>query len=257
MQLGRFLVVAVVVAVTCGCVSSNERLKACYARNHALEGQLATANQEIASLKITRKQLQDKLAFEHTRANTAIYERNYQATEKESIKRIVQTAIHDQFQALAALQEQEGLFNIVGNELLPRKRVTGKNLCLVDRSSAIPAAGMLIGSRGYFSGPCKFRVQILRPVEKTHFVVWKSDVLTADTAGLHKYMFRTPVRVNKGDLVAYTFEGPVNVPYDEGTGSTGWLNAASARNTQVNIGLLADEDERRAYSLCVVGTLGL
>lgn len=255
MRYCRFLWVGVALLAAFGCVPSNKQLKMCIEKNHSLEGKLAEADAEIAALRNTNALLQKKLAYQLEVTDSSQKQNSALLEEYQGVKRIVRKSIQQQFNALSSLMEQEDLLDIVGYELLARKHMAGHNICLIDMAKPIGANGTLLGSWGYFAGPCTYRVQIIRPVGTNHLVIWESPPLTTNAEGLHKFAFEAPVRALKGDLIGYRFEGPVNVPYDLGIGSFGYLSSAPSVGSMVNLDRITAESDKRAYSLRVVGLL--
>ena len=255
MKLCRIILTSTVIIMVCGCAKSSDQLKACLENRNSLQIELATAQRVISELRLEKTKLQEDFDYQKTVSISVKTERDHQYKENELVKKLVRRAINEQFNALTSLMEHEELLDVIGGEILARKNTAGEDICLIDRERSVPAAGTLIGSWGYFIGPGTYKVQIIRPVEKDHIVVWESDLLTATEEGMKKFLFPAPVRVEKGDLIGFTFKGTVNVPYDLGTGATGYLSDRPSLGDKVKIEKISAEGDKRAYSIQVVGML--
>jgi hypothetical protein len=86
-------------------------------------------------------------------------------------------------------------------------------------SHPIPSGGQINGIGGYFTGSADIVIKLLRPVGNDYIVIYNKQVkVEAAEPGKQYIDFDSPFIAKKGDVIAYYFPGPVNVPYDSDIG---------------------------------------
>jgi len=112
------------------------------------------------------------------------------------------------------------LEDFIGNELIERAHVGDEKMIIVNVTHPVPSGGQINGIGGYFTGPADIIVKLLRPVGNDYVVIYnKQLVVEPETPGKNHIDFDSPFIVKKGDILAYYFPGPVNVPYDINIGT--------------------------------------
>jgi hypothetical protein len=120
------------------------------------------------------------------------------------------------------------LEDFVGSELIERAHTGEENILIVDVSNPVPSGGQINGIGGYFNGPAELVVKLLRPSGNDYIVIYNKQVKVDTDAPDKKYIdFDSPFIVKKGDVIAYYFLGPVNVPYDIDIGTNAYSKIRS------------------------------
>jgi len=255
MKMARFFLLMLIVLVTFGCAPTNEQVKKLVSENVLLTANLEQMTASAKQLRDVNSDLAEELRKQTDISNSFSNDLREKRDESSQTKKTVRSAIKKQFEALTMLMKSESLLDVIGSELIGRKIVSGENLCLVDPNNGITSAGTLVGMWGYFTGPVKLRVILLRPVgEGKYIIVDQSKDFVVEQEGVSKLPFDVPLSADAGDLIGYKFVGEVNVPFDVGTGSMGYFADLTSR--QVNIAKLGGKNDKRTYSLRVVGMFG-
>ena len=111
------------------------------------------------------------------------------------------------------------LEDFIGDELMAREHTDGEKLIIIDVAHPVPSGGQINGVGGYFKGPSDVVIKLLRPVGNDYVVIYTKELkFDAGQAGKKSVDFESPFIVKKGDVIAYYFPGPVNVPYDSNIG---------------------------------------
>lgn len=249
-----YVLLAVLAVSFLGCAPPNEQIKKLANENALLISTLETANNNLDQLGKENSLLSEKLEYQLSVNSSLSVDLSEKRSENIEVKKTVRDAIKEQFRALTSLMGNENLLNVIGSELVKRKEQKGKNLTLIDPVNSIRTAGTLVGGYGYFNNKTRFNVLLLRPVEEgIYVIVHESQVFEVESEGITKFTFESPLNVDAGDLIGYKFTGDVTVPYDIGTGSTGYLPDLTSK--QVKISNLEGKSDKRNYSLRVVGLL--
>lgn len=142
--------------------------------------------------------------------------RDIAASVREYIKK--QTQDNRNFLTSIALED------LVGDELIERANTGEDGMLVVNIAHPVPSGGQINGIGGYFTGAGDMVVKLLRPAGNDFVVIYdKQIVVTAEKPGEQLIDFDSPFIVKKGDIIAYYFPGPVNVPYDTNIGTTAYL----------------------------------
>jgi len=238
-----------------GCVGTPEKMKMLEEQNLALMNTLTVSEARVASLQKDKANLEARVD-DLTKISAALEkEKCVREEEAGKLRQDVRSFLKDQISTLRDFSKNQSFLDYVGGELMMRLEQKGENLTLVDLDHRITSGGSLIGTWGYFTAPCTYRILVLRKVEEGWFAVWEAGPFQVIKPGLNKLEFQVPVSVDAGDAVAYAFEGPVAVPYDKGTGETLFTKAKVTMGGRFMIADLDGKDDRRTYSIGVVGLL--
>ena len=165
----------------------------------------------------------------------------------------IRSFLKSQMSFFRDFSQNSDFLDYIGGELIERKEMEGNDLALVDLKNRIFSGGTLLGTWGYFSSPCRYLVNILRKANGEWFVVWQDGPFNVSSTKKQTFNFRIPVSVEKGDVVAYAFQGPVGVSYDNGTGETLYTEEKLKLESSLASSELRGESDKRSYSIGVVG----
>ena len=150
------------------------------------------------------------------------------------------------------------LEDFIGEELMPRQHTGDEKLIIIDVAHPVPSGGQINGIGGYFRGPSHVVIKLLRPVGNDYVVIYTKELtFDAGNPGKKTIDFESPFIVKKGDVIAYYFPGPVNVPYDVNIGINTYTEMESDEYAQGD--RIAAEDiwhkdqTKRKYSLNYYG----
>lgn len=226
-------------------------------RNQELEQQLSQARSEIDTLAAENQSRQENIEELNRVLAIVDAEKTSRAEESSELRRQVRAFVQGQMDAFRNFLMRGELLDYIGDELVARSKVESDPLLLVDIANPVPRNGSLTGVGAHFSQPTSFQVKILRPVEDELVVIWESNLIEAQEAGLFRHQLPVSVGIEKGDYLGYYFPQNAGVSFDEGVGD--------ARYTRRNIGLgemiatdsLDGARQKRAYSIGVYGLLNL
>ncbi|RJP89140.1 MAG: hypothetical protein C4518_10390 [Desulfobacteraceae bacterium] len=150
------------------------------------------------------------------------------------------------------------LEDFVGDELIQREHSGDEKMMIVNVAHPVPSGGQINGIGGYFSGTSDVIIKLLRPVGNDYVVIYNKELkFEAEGSGKTYVDFDSPFIVKKGDVIAYYFPGPVNVPYDSNIGTNAYSEMGSDEYAQGD--RIAAEDiwhadqVKRKYSLNYYG----
>ena len=239
-----------------GCAGSGDQMRRLSTENERLQTELALARGNIQELHQERAALQDKVASLTRLSSTLEREKSIRVEETGKLRRTMRTFVKEQLDVLRIFSQNEDFFDYLGAELVNRE-FSGKDaLVLIDGAHRLPARGTLLGVRGFFITPCRFRLLILRGAGSQWRVAGESPQLEVRQIGSRQVDLEVPLPVEAGDVLAYAFSTPVGVPYDEGTGGTvavdvGNANLKAGRLLEVTVPTASRG--ARAYSIGAYG----
>lgn len=150
------------------------------------------------------------------------------------------------------------LEDFVGNPLIKRGSMDDSANMVVLSGHPVPAQGQINGVGGYFAGPGKISVKLLKKVGEDYIVTSsKTAAVNGSQPGRQLIDFEKPVIAEKGDLVAFYFPEGVNVYYDGGIGEASWMRISpdECRNGKKlkREDILRKKRQSRKYSLNYYG----
>jgi cell division protein FtsB len=241
------------VGLVTGCAGSNERLLQLQKENQQLQQLLVQARQDIQTLTAEKTTLNEKVADLTKVSGTLQREKRARVEEAEQLRKSMRGFVQLQMNALREFSLRQDFFDYIGAELVNRQYSGDENLTLVDSGNRLPGDGTLLAVRGYFIVPCRLRMLILRPGEELWQVVQVSEVLEVEETGLKQIDLDVPVEVREGDILGFSFSGPVGIPYDEKTGRTLLFSDPLKAGSRLHIPETKGSPRRRAYSIGGVG----
>ncbi len=244
-----------ILLVLTGCVGTPEKMKMLEEQNLALTTDLTATKGRVADLEKDKANLEARVDDLTKIAAALEKEKGVREEEAGKLRQDVRSFLKDQISTLRTFSKNQSFLDYVGGELMTRLEQEGENLTLIDLNHRIPSGGSLIGTWGYFTAPCSYQVFVMRKVEEGWFAVWQAGPFQVTQPGLNKMEFQVPFSVAEGDTVAYAFEGPVAVPYNRGTGETLYTEEKVTMGGRFMIADLDGKDDRRTYSIGVVGLL--
>jgi hypothetical protein len=250
-----FMAGLVVAGMLGGCSGTGEQLARLQKEKQLLQQELAGARQDISVLRAEKADLDDKIVDLTRIAATLQREKSVRIEEAGHLRRSMRSFAREQMEALRDFSRDQQFCDYVGAELINRQHSGGEELTLVDARNRLPAAGTLIGVRGFFIAPCRFRLLVLRAAGKQWEVVSNSALLEMGATGFGQIDLDVPVAVRRGDVLGFAFSGPVGVPYDEGTGGTMVFSDPIKRGSRLFLDSPNGSAVKRAYSIGGVGLL--
>lgn len=225
------------------------------AEQAALEGRLASANQEIAELNSQQAQLRQELAERERVIAVLGEEKSSRVRESTSLRGQVRSFVQGQIDALKEFLLQGDLLDYIGSELVQRPQHDDRPMQVVDLAHPVPRPGTLTGVGGYFTDQGSLVVKVLRPVQNQLVVVWESQPLAVQRPGQQRINFPLVVGVSQGDIIGYWFAQPGLVPFTTGTGQAGYREEQLAPGQSIRPDALRGTEHKRAYSIGVFGLL--
>lgn len=223
--------------------------------NALLQRQLDQASDEITDMRVREEQLQAELEERNRVIDVLSTEKTSRVQESTQLRALVRDFVQEQIDSYQGFLLQSDLLDYVGGELVSRAHRGEESRTLIDLDNPVPKSGTLTGMAGYFESPGQLVVKVLRPVQDNLVVVWESQPINAEQSGLVRLSFPVSVGVDEGDIIAYQFDGVVPVSFDRGTGDTRFQREGLTLGSQVDTDELAGAEERRAYSIGVLGLL--
>ncbi|MCR8924155.1 hypothetical protein NO559_15330 [Dasania sp. GY-MA-18] len=220
-----------------------------------LQNQLVQANSQITQLKADEANLQRELAERDRVIGVLNSEKNSRVVTSTQLRGQVRQFVQQQVDALKSFLLEGNLLDYIGGELVARTAVDEQPLLVVDLANTVPKDGSLTSVGGYFIRAGSLRVKVMRKVEDNLVVVWESQTLAINDAGLQKVGFSVSVGVQQGDVVAYYLSDPGMVGFDTGTGNSRYIKEDVSFGKAIRQSSLLGEQQRRAYSLGVYGLL--
>lgn len=245
-----------VLAVLLGACQATPEISELQNENAVLQNQLADAERQVEDLQAQQNSLQNQVQELQRVSQVLSTEKSSRVKESSQLRLQVRHFIQQQIDDLREFLMTGDLLDYVGGALVERSQVEHQPLTLVDFAHPIPRAGSLTGVTGYFSAPTALRIKLLRPLEDEYVVIWESEVLSIERAGLHRTQLPVSVGVEPGDVVAYMFPESANVSFDKGTGDTRYSKGDDlALGDTLKPSSLSGAKERRAYSLGILAIL--
>jgi len=174
--------------------------------------QLADQSKAIEKLKLDIAELERQL-------NISSDEKGQNDARVRDISAKVREFMQKQMRDNSNFLTDIALEDFIGEELMAREHTDGEKLIIIDVAHPVPSGGQINGIGGYFKGPSDVVIKLLRPVGNDYVVIYTKELkFDAGEAGKKTVDFETPFIVKKGDVIAYYFPGPVNVPYDSNIG---------------------------------------
>lgn len=213
--------------------------------------QIAEQNKKVEKLGFDIAELERQLgisANEKGRNDERV--RDITAKVREYIQK--QTQDNSNFLTDIALED------FIGEELIKREHTDGEKIMIVNVAHPVPSGGQVNGIGGYFAGPSEVVIKLLRQMGNDYVVIYSKELkFDAGAPGKKTIDFDSPFIVKKGDILAYYFPGPVNVPYDSNIGTNAYSKmdtdeyAHGSRITAEDI--WRKDQEKRKYSLNYYG----
>lgn len=254
-MLSHKLSIIAATSVLVAACQSPANVKELEVKNSNLQNQLTKAQQEIVGLQTDKKQLMGEISELKRVMGVLDTEKNSRVEESLSLRTEVRQFVQAQVDSLKAFMVASDLLDYVGGELVQRSNAHEGPGVLVDLGNRVPRAGSLSGVAGFFTGPTSLKVYVLRPVDDRYVVIWGSNNLTVAGAGEQRVEFGVSVGIQQGDVIAYDFNGNVNVTFDKGTGATALSSKSLQLGTAISPSSLKNAKEKRAYSLGVFAIL--
>ena len=249
----HILVIFVVAGLLGGCAGTGDRLRLLQEENRNLQEKLTLAHGDIDTLTAEKTVLTDKVADLTRVSGTLQREKRARVEEAEQLRKTMRGFAQAQMDMLREFSLRQDFFDYIGAELVNRQHSGGENLTVVDGGNRLPGDGTLLAVRGYFIVPCRLRLLVLRPADKQWEVVQVSAPLEVDSAGLKQVDLEVPMAVQSGDILGFSFAGPVGIPYDEKTGGALLFSDPLRTGSRLQVPEMKGTPNRRAYSLGGVG----
>ncbi len=223
--------------------------------NSQLQRQLDQASDEITDMRVREERLLTELSERNRVIDVLSTEKSSRVRESSQLRSLVRDFVEAQIDSYRDFLLQSDLLDYVGGELVSRSHRGEESRTLVDLANPIPRSGTLTGMAGYFESSAQLVVKVLRPVQDELVVVWESKPISTEQSGVVRLSFPVSVGVDEGDIIAYQFDGAVPISYDRGTGNTRFQREGLTLGSMVEPDDLAGAEERRAYSIGVLGLL--
>jgi len=236
-----------------GCAGSGERLMRLQEENQQLRQELAGAQKDIEVLTAEKAALNDKVSDLTKVSGTLQREKRARVEEAEQLRLSMRSFVGRQMDVLREFSLRQDFFDFIGAELVNRQHSGDENLTLVDGGNPLPAAGTLLAVRGYFIAPCRLRLLVLRRGQDLWEVAHVSELVEVGEVGLKQVDLDVPMEVQAGDILGFSFAGPVGIPYDEKTGNTVIFSDPLRAGSRLHIPEIKGTPNRRAYSIGGVG----
>ncbi len=244
-----------IIAFLTGCVATPEKMNMLQEQNRNLTANLQATKDRVAELEKEKAGLTATLEKQMNISKALGKEKAVRIEETGNLRQDIRTFLKAELSSFREFSQNSDFLDYIGGELIDREKSEGENVTLVDMKNSIPAGGPLLGTSGYFTAPCSYSINILRKVNDEWFVVWQAGPFEVAGTQLQKFDFGVPVSVEKGDVLAYTFRGPVGVPYDSGTGDTLYITGDLKTGSKILASKLQGKLDKRSYSIGVVGIL--
>ena len=252
MRMSWCVFVLVPLALT-GCATSHQ-VRQLSTEKKALSKDLVASREQVARLEARERELTDNVA-ELNRLNTLLEkEKGARVEETAEVRGETRLFVSRQLDELSDFSHKKELFDYVGGELMDRSTLQGENLILIDLKNTMPSAGTLAGGRVFAKEKTGVQFCVLRTRGRDLAVAWVSAVYSVPRSGLFNFTFDMPVPVEKGDRVGLFSPGPVNIPFDVGTGDTRTVDGPPLPGQVIPAASLSAQT-RRAYPFGVVGLL--
>ncbi|MBN1672270.1 MAG: hypothetical protein JXR37_14615 [Kiritimatiellae bacterium] len=239
-----------VAALATGCANTTELKR----QRDLLAAELAASRNKVADLERRQKELQGEVQRQEEVSKVLEREKGARAAEAGAVRADTRRFIKKQVEDLKAFSQEKALLDYVGGELLDRTQTDGRNQLLIDMQHVLQAPGTLMGGKLYAKSATTVSLVALRRSGGNLVVIWQSKPFRVPGAGVFALSFEAPISVERGDLIGLFSPGPVQVPFDAGTGDT----RATAGPVSVGQSIPASAlpaGDRRTYSFGVVGFL--
>jgi len=185
------------------------------------ESTLRQKDQKIAEQKETIEKMGTDIAELNRQLNISSSEKGRYNERIKNIASSVREYIKQQMRDNRNFLTGIALEDFIGSELIERAHSgEEEKILVVNVSHPVPSGGQINGVGGYFMGSADMIIKLLRPSGNDYIVIYNKQVQVDVEAPGKKYVdFDSPFIVKKGDMIAYYFPGPVNVPYDSDIGT--------------------------------------
>ncbi|MFZ2633520.1 MAG: hypothetical protein WA081_20030 [Desulfosalsimonadaceae bacterium] len=222
------------------------------------ESSIREKDQKIAEQNKTIEKLGLDIAELNRQLNISSDEKGRNDARVREINTKVREFMQKQMRDNTNFLTDIALEDFIGEELMPRQHTGDEKLIIIDVAHPVPSGGQINGIGGYFRGPSDVVIKLLRPVGNDYVVIYTKELtFDAGNPGKKTIDFESPFIVKKGDVIAYYFPGPVNVPYDVNIGINTYTEMESDEYAQGD--RIAAEDiwhkdqTKRKYSLNYYG----
>jgi len=183
------------------------------------ESAMRQKDQKIAEQQESIEKMGADIAELNRRLNIITNEKGRYDERIRTIASSVREFIKQQMRDNRNFLTDIALEDFIGNELIERAHSGDEKLIIFNVDNPVPSGGQINGIGGYFIGSADIIIKLLRPVGNDYIVIYSQQLhVEADKPGKQYIDFDNPFIVKKGDIIAYYFPGPVNVPYDSNIG---------------------------------------
>ena len=201
-----------ILLILTACKSSiPEKIQLLEQQNKDLNVSLQTTQNYVTELEKQNTDLAASLDVQNNISNALGKEKEAHVKKSLNLQQNIRSFLKSQMSIFREFSQNSDLLDYIGGELIERKKLEDKDLALVDLRNRIPSGGTLLGTCGYFSSPCRYLINILRKANDEWFVVWQAGPFDVSGTQKQTFDFRVPVSVEKGDVVAYAFQGSGNI----------------------------------------------
>ncbi|MDO9263054.1 MAG: hypothetical protein Q7U02_03750 [Desulfosalsimonadaceae bacterium] len=222
------------------------------------ESSIREKDQKIAEQNKTIEKLGLDIAELNRQLNISSDEKGRNDARVREINAKVREFMQKQMRDNTNFLTDIALEDFIGEELMPRQHTGDEKLIIIDVAHPVPSGGQINGIGGYFRGPSDVVIKLLRPVGNDYVVIYTKELkFDAGNPGKKTIDFESPFIVKKGDVIAYYFPGPVNVPYDSNIGINTYTEMESdeyAQGDRIAADDIWHKDQtKRKYSLNYYG----
>lgn len=222
------------------------------------ESTLRQKDQHIAEHKETINNMESQIAELNRRLNISSSEKGRYDERIKIVTYSVREFLRKQMRENRDFLTDIALEDYIGNELIQRGKSGDTATFIIDLLHPVPSEGQINGIGGYFLSSADIVIKLLRPVGKDYVVIYDKQLhAKIDKPGKNLIDFDSPFIVQKSDIIAYYFPGPVNVPYDVEIGTNTYSQMSS---DSYKHGSRVDSDDiwhaeqtKRKYSLNYYG----
>jgi hypothetical protein len=223
-----FLLIAMTtIGCAANCQNVQQQLNTCQATladqdfiNKKQKSTIRQKDQKITEQNESIEKMGVDIAELHRRLNISSNEKGRYGERIKNIASSVREYIRQQMKDNRNFLTGIALEDFIGNELIERAHAGDEKMLIVNMAHPIPSGGQINGVGGYFSASADIAIKLLRPVGNDYIVIYDKQIRVEATEPGKKYIdFDSPFIAKKGDVIAYYFPGPVNVPYDSDIGT--------------------------------------
>ena len=222
------------------------------------ESTIRQKDQKITEQNESIKKMGTDIAELHRQLNISSNEKGRYNERIKNIASSVREYIRQQMKDNRNFLTGIALEDFIGNELIERAHSGEEKMLIVNMAHPIPSGGQINGVGGYFSASADIAIKLLRPIGNDYIVIYDKQIRVETTEPGKKHIdFDSPFIAKKGDVIAYYFPGPVNVPYDSAIGTNTYSSMKTdkyAHGDRIAAGEIWHSDLiKRKYSLNYYG----